>query len=208
MPEKKENGHAVVDVAGKQFRVAMGQEIMVPHTVGEAGHRMRLERVLLLNDGKNTHFGNPTVTGASVEATLLRHGRDRKITVFKMRRRKGYRKKTGHRQGYSILRIDSINLTAGKSSADASKKTGSTAPATDSPGAEQQTRPESKAKAAPEKATTAKKTSASTKPATSQKSKASKTTVALKNTSPAKKPTGTTKEAATKTATEKKTGSD
>lgn len=194
MPEKSNTGHAVVDVAGKQFRVAVGQELKVPRTAGEAGSRVQLDRVLLLNDGSITHFGNPAVIGASVDATLLRHGRDRKVIVFKFRRRKGYWKKAGHRQGYSILRVDGINLIDTKPHTDAKKRT--RPPTTDTP----------KAEVAPKKAAAAEKPPASRKPATTKKSKDSVKPPSTRKTSTGKKSTGTTKGSVSKTAGKKKAG--
>ncbi len=124
MNKKTKTGYAVVDIAGKQFRIAEGQELKVPSTGGEPGGNVQLERVLVLNNGSATHFGSPTVAGASVDATILGHGRDRKIIVFKFRRRKGYRKKAGHRQGYSMLRINGINLAeTGEKSTEAAAET-------------------------------------------------------------------------------------
>ena len=107
--------YAIVDLAGKQFRVEAGQELQVPSRTGEPGGNIQLDRILLLHDGNTTHFGAPTIAGASVDATILSHGRERKITIFKFRRRKGYQKKQGHRQTYTLLRVNSISLSAEKS---------------------------------------------------------------------------------------------
>ena len=78
-----------------------------------------MERVLLLSDNGATHIGQPVVGGASIDATILSHGRERKVVVFKFKRRKGYRKKTGHRQDYTILRINAINTAKSKPAAKA-----------------------------------------------------------------------------------------
>ena len=111
--------YAIVDYAGKQFKVEQGQELKVPLTEGESGGNLLLDRVLMLENGETTLIGQPTVTGASVDATILSHGRDRKIIVFHFRRRKGYQKKAGHRQDYTVLRINSINVGQGKPAAGA-----------------------------------------------------------------------------------------
>lgn len=178
MNKKTKTGYAIVEIAGKQFRVAGGQELKVPSTGGEPGGNVQLERVLLLNDGNETHFGDPTISGASVDATILGHGRDRKIIVFKFRRRKGYRKKAGHRQGYSMLRINGINLAesqppvkaaAGEKSTEAAAKTSGKAAAAKKPTTT------SKA-AAPKKAATTKKSAGTAKdtvPKSAAKKKAS-----------------------------------
>lgn len=106
--------YAIVEVAGKQFKAVQGKSIKVPLLDGDAGSKLRLDRVLLYNDGKETHFGNPMVDGAIVEATLEGHGRDRKILVYKFRRRKGYQKQNGHRQSYSMIKIDGFKKGAAK----------------------------------------------------------------------------------------------
>ncbi len=109
MPTKTPTGYAIVAVAGKQFHVEQGQELIVPRTQGEIGANLTLDKVLLYHDGASAHFGQPVVPGATVDATILGHGRHKKITVFHFRRRKGYRKTNGHRQGFSILRINGIH---------------------------------------------------------------------------------------------------
>jgi len=199
MPEKTPARYAIVDYAGKQFRVTAGQELKVPLTDGEAGGSMQLERVLLLNDGSTTHFGDPTVAGASVDATLLRHGRDKKIIVFKFRRRKGYRKKAGHRQGYSILRINGINRARAKQAAEAKA---------DKEPAKVEAR-EGIGKATPKKPTSAKKTAASSKSTAAPRKSAAtekKTTLPRKSTA-TKKPATTGKSASAKKSTPSKKSS-
>lgn len=114
--------YAIVDYAGKQFKVEQGQELKVPLTEGESGGNLQLDRVLMLGNGESTLIGQPTVAGASVDATILSHGRDRKIIVFHFRRRKGYQKKAGHRQDYTVLRINSINVGQGQPTAGTETK--------------------------------------------------------------------------------------
>jgi len=75
---------------------------------GEPGDSITFEDVLLASDGKDVQVGEPTVKGAKVKAEVVKHGRDRKIIVFKRKRRKGYRRKQGHRQGYTEIRVDEI----------------------------------------------------------------------------------------------------
>ncbi len=203
MPEKKKNAVAVVDVAGKQYRVTTGQEIKVPSILGETGSRLKLEQVLLFSDGNGTHFGNPNITGATVGATLVRHGRDPKVTVFKFRRRKGYRKKTGHRQDYSILRVDSIKLAAAKPPATSSEKAAPPAKDTAAPKPKTTTQPKPKGEATPKKSA-AKKPPSSSKPATVRKSGTTGKTAAPKKTGTTKKATDTTKTAAARKSTVKK----
>lgn len=206
MNKKTKTGYAVVDIAGKQFRIAEGQELKVPSTGGEAGGNVQLERVLLLNDGSATHFGAPTIAGASVDATILGHGRDRKIIVFKFRRRKGYRKKAGHRQGYSMLRINGINLADSKPPAKAEtgeKSTEAAAKTTGKAAAVKKTTTTVKA-AAPKKASTTSKASAPKKASTTKKSAVTGKTAASKKTTTASKSSGKTKGTAPKPAAKKK----
>ncbi len=101
--------YAIIDYAGRQVRVEQGQEVKFPLLAGEAGATITMERVLLLSDNGATHIGQPLVAGASIDATILSHGRERKVIVFKFKRRKGYRRKAGHRQDFTILRINVIN---------------------------------------------------------------------------------------------------
>lgn len=106
--------YAIVDIFGKQFRVEKGQEIKVPLADGEAGSNLQLDRVLLVGEDAETKIGRPVVAGAAVDATILSHGRERKIVVFKFKRRKGYKRTNGHRQDYTILRINDIKLGQAK----------------------------------------------------------------------------------------------
>jgi large subunit ribosomal protein L21 len=99
---------AVVEVAGKQYKVAPKDKIMVPTLNEKPGTKIRLDRVLMLGDEKSVSVGRPLISGAVVEATLLEHARMDKVIVFKKKRRKGYRVRRGHRQGYSQIEILSI----------------------------------------------------------------------------------------------------
>ena len=100
--------YAVVDVAGSQVKVQEGDRIRVSRLAAEAGEKITLDRVLLVG-GAETRVGTPQVEGAAVEASVLGHGRAAKIIVFKMKRRKGYRRKNGHRQPFTELQIDKIS---------------------------------------------------------------------------------------------------
>jgi large subunit ribosomal protein L21 len=103
---------AIINISGKQFRVVEGDEIKVPLLTSKEGESLKFDQVLLTNDGKKVALGSPILSGASVSATIIDHGRDRKIRIFKKKRRKGYRRNNGHRQSYSLIRIGSI--TSGK----------------------------------------------------------------------------------------------
>ena len=103
---------AIINISGKQFRVVEGDELKVPLLDSKEGETLKFDQVLLTNDGKKVALGSPILSGASVSAIIIDHGRDRKIRIFKKKRRKGYRRNNGHRQSYSLIRIGSI--TSGK----------------------------------------------------------------------------------------------
>jgi len=99
---------AVVEIAGKQFKVTPKDRVEVPSLHEKPGTKIRLDRVLLVSDDKKVVVGHPLVAGATVEATVVDHGKDPKVIVFKKKRRKGYRVKRGHRQGYTQIEINSV----------------------------------------------------------------------------------------------------
>jgi large subunit ribosomal protein L21 len=100
--------YAVVEIAGKQYKVAPKDKIMVPSLAEKEGAIVKFDRVLLLGKEKEVRIGNPVVAGSRVEAKVLAHGRSDTVTVFKKKRRKGYRVSRGHRQGYTEVEISSI----------------------------------------------------------------------------------------------------
>ena len=103
---------AIVNILGKQYRVAEGEQVKVASLKTEAGKKVNFDQVLLTDDGTKVKVGSPTIKGVSVSGTVMDHGRDRKVIVFKKKRRKGYRRKNGHRQGYSLVQIDAISTAA------------------------------------------------------------------------------------------------
>jgi large subunit ribosomal protein L21 len=98
--------YAIIRSGGKQFRVEEGQQVRVPLMDKEVGATVELDVMLL--GGDESKVGTPTVDGARVAATVVDHGRDTKIIVFKKKRRKQYKRTKGHRQDYTTLKIDSI----------------------------------------------------------------------------------------------------
>lgn len=100
--------YAVVDIAGKQFKVSENDRLRVPTLKQPKGASVTFDRVLLLAGEKEVLVGNPTVAGASVQATVLDHVRGEKVIVFKKKRRKGYRVKRGHRQEYTDIQVTKI----------------------------------------------------------------------------------------------------
>lgn len=101
--------YAVVRIAGQQIHAEPGKRVRVPRLAAEAGGKQEFADVLLIatEDG-HTRVGMPTVEGAAVRATVVGHGRGPKVVVFKMKRRKGYRRRAGHRQDYTEIAIDEI----------------------------------------------------------------------------------------------------
>ena len=101
--------YAVIKTGGKQYRVAAGEKLKIEQIPAEVGAEITLDQVLMVGAGETVKIGAPLVTGASVKATVLSQGRHKKVTIFKMRRRKHYQKHQGHRQNYTEIRIDGIS---------------------------------------------------------------------------------------------------
>ena len=100
--------YAIVKTGGKQYRVSEGDILRVERIEGDEGDKVELKEVLMVADGENIEIGTPVLTDACVVAEIVKHGKAKKIIVFKSKRRKGYRKKQGHRQIYTNLRIKEI----------------------------------------------------------------------------------------------------
>ncbi len=100
--------YAVIKTGGKQYRVVPGERLKVEKLETEVGGTVTLNQVLMVSDGDKTTSGSPIVKGASVKATVVSHGRGDKVMIFKMRRRKHYRKTQGHRQSYTEIKIEAI----------------------------------------------------------------------------------------------------
>ena len=100
--------YAVIATGGKQYKVSEGETVRVEKLGVEAGSKFTFEQVLL-GSGDDVKVGNPTVDGASVEATVVGDGKAKKVIVYKYKRKTGYHKKNGHRQQYTELKIDKIN---------------------------------------------------------------------------------------------------
>lgn len=103
--------YAVIRTGGKQYRVSAGQSLRVEKLDAEAGAEVVISDVLLVGQGDDVTIGAPLVSGAAVKVTVLNHGKGDKVRIFKMRRRKHYRKTQGHRQPYTEIRIDSIDTS-------------------------------------------------------------------------------------------------
>ena len=100
--------HAIIRTGGKQYRVTEGESLKVATLPGDAGGDIVFDEILALS-GETSVLGQPLVKGAKVEAKIVRHGRGEKIVVFKFKRRKRYKRKMGHRQNFTEVKITSIS---------------------------------------------------------------------------------------------------
>ena len=100
--------YAVIKTGGKQYKVSAGEKLKIESILADVGSEIVLDQVLLVADGDNVTAGTPLVAGATVKATVVAHGRGEKIKVFKLRRRKHFRKTLGHRQNYTEIQISGI----------------------------------------------------------------------------------------------------
>ena len=100
--------YAVIKTGGKQYRVAAGQKLKIEQIPADIGQEITLDQVLSVGEGDQLKIGTPLVAGATVTATVLAQGRHDKVKNFKMRRRKHYQKRQGHRQNYTELRIEAV----------------------------------------------------------------------------------------------------
>jgi len=109
--------YAIFEAKGKQFRATPDQRIRMPSIGAEPGDRVTFDTVLLAQKsaGEDVLIGRPALEGASVAVEVLRHGKDEKIIVYKMKRRKGYRRKQGHRQKFTEVKVVEIELGTGES---------------------------------------------------------------------------------------------
>ena len=111
--------YAIVEIAGQQFKVAKDQKVFVHRLPEDEGSKVSFDNVLLVGDGDKVTLGAPAIDGAQVGAKVLRHLKGNKVIVFKKKRRKGYRKKNGHRQYLTEILIENILASGAKKSAPA-----------------------------------------------------------------------------------------
>jgi large subunit ribosomal protein L21 len=114
--------YAIVEIAGQQFKVAKDQKVFVHRLKEDEGTNVSFDKVLLHSDGDNITLGAPAIDGASVDAKVVKHLKGDKVIVFKKKRRKGYRKKNGHRQYLTQIHIEGFSIPGGKKEAAASPK--------------------------------------------------------------------------------------
>ena len=114
--------YAIVEIAGQQFKVAKDQKVYVHRLQGDEGSSVSFNKIYLLDDGTQVTLGAPAITGASVEAKVVKHLKGDKVIVFKKKRRKGYRVKNGHRQSLTEILIQSISVKRGAKKAAPKKE--------------------------------------------------------------------------------------
>lgn len=102
--------HAIIETGGKQYKVAEGDVVYIEKLEQDAGDQIKFDRVLAVLDDDKATFGTPAVEGASVEATVEKNGKGKKIRIFKYNAKKGYRKRQGHRQPYTKVTIGKISV--------------------------------------------------------------------------------------------------
>ena len=101
--------HAIIVTGGKQYKVSEGETLFIEKLPNEAGDTVTFDQVLAILDGDNATIGAPTVAGATVEASVVKNGKGKKIRIFKYNPKKGYRKRQGHRQPYTKVEIKKIS---------------------------------------------------------------------------------------------------
>ena len=114
---------ALVEHKGKQFLVEENVELKFPYLGGKVGEKFNLEKILYTDNAKKKEFGKPYLKNLSISAEILSHGRDDKIVVFKMKRRKGYQVKNGHRQNFTLVKIQKFKKVTAKKTIDTKKAT-------------------------------------------------------------------------------------
>jgi large subunit ribosomal protein L21 len=102
--------YAVIETGGKQYKVEAGKDIYIEKLDTELGQKVNFDKVLLVVDGENVKFGSPYVSGATVTANVDKQGKSKKIIVFKYKAKKGYKRTKGHRQPFTKVTVESINL--------------------------------------------------------------------------------------------------
>ena len=114
--------YAIINISGKQYKAEEGLKLRVPKQTIDTGEKLVFDEILMVHDGKTATFGTPTIAGAKVNATVLNHGREKKILVHKKKRRKGYQRKNGHRQWFTEIQIQNIKTSIRKKSAKPQEK--------------------------------------------------------------------------------------
>ena len=117
--------YALINLYGKQIKIEEGKDIKIPFQSTKVGSKIKIENVLFFDDGKKKHIGNPYIKSLSFEGKIVSHGEENKVLVYKKKRRKGYEKKRGHKQKFSMIKVEKLFSKSKKktSSTTAKKKT-------------------------------------------------------------------------------------
>lgn len=149
--------YAIVEIAGQQFKVSKDLKVYVHRLTNDEGSKVSFDKVLLLDDNGSITLGAPAIDGASVEAKVLQHVKGDKVIVFKKKRRKGYKKKNGHRQSLTQILIEGIVATGAKKATPAKKEEAPKAPKAESVSEVKQSFAETTEEKAPKAAKVSKK---------------------------------------------------
>jgi len=114
--------YAIVETGGKQYQMEEGRYLKVELLDADVESKVTFDKIIMLANGKKSKVGQPYVKGASVEGTILAHDKEKKVIVYKQRPKKGYRKKQGHRQGFTKIMITKIRSTAQKKAAETTEE--------------------------------------------------------------------------------------
>ena len=156
--------YALIEFAGKQYKIEEGSLIKVPRINEKVGSKVSFDKVLYFDDGKKRHVGNPLINGKKIEGKIASHGRERKIIVFKFKRRKGHQKKNTHRQEFTMLSFDKLSTVKKVSSTKTNQaKTATTKTAVKKVSTKKSDSPKSVTKKAVVKKQTPKKKTTATK---------------------------------------------
>ena len=120
--------YALIEFAGKQFRIEEGLTLKFPYIAAKEGSKITIDKVLLLDSGKEKQFGSPYIEGIHFDAKIIEHGKENKVIVFKFKRRKGHQKKNGHKQKYTIVEVNKMKKNSSSSPTKAKTSTKETAP--------------------------------------------------------------------------------
>ena len=104
---------AIVETGGKQYKVEEGKYVDIELLDAKEGDSVNLDKIVMIVDGQNSKIGQPYVSDATIKGKILKNGKDKKVVVYKMHRKKGYRRKQGHRQQFSRLMVESIDISKG-----------------------------------------------------------------------------------------------
>ena len=116
--------NVLVEILGKQFKVEKGDKLRIPYIDKKIGEKLTFENILYSDDGKSKKIGKPYLKDLKIEAKLLEHGRENKVIVFKLKRRKGYQKRNGHQQRFSLIEVSNFKKKAAKKTTSKKVATG------------------------------------------------------------------------------------